>query len=96
MLDILNGAQGGDDSLTNSKMDVARTFTWLLDPDGDGEMLATFDSTDLELVREWFNAFDENTKPGVKEIHEMLLNHVADANDAIKLTSNDGVAYLLY
>jgi uncharacterized NAD-dependent epimerase/dehydratase family protein len=58
--------------------------------------LATFDQTDLEYVREWLSSIEEGTEPGVKDVYEMLKNHVADDTDVIKLIGNDGVTDLLY
>jgi hypothetical protein len=96
MLDILNGAQGGDEQLISNKLDAARTFTWLLDPDMDGAVLAHFDAPDIEAVRNWLHAIDEESSPTVAEIHDFILDDVANEGDLITLTGNSGVTELLF
>ncbi len=97
MLDILQGAQNGDAELVELKLDAARTFTWLLDPDQDGEVMATFDAGDLSDVRDWLQGLaDSDTAPGVGAIHSLIKEDVAEAGEPITLTGTNGVAELLF
>ncbi|SIQ86974.1 cadherin-like domain-containing protein [Marinobacterium stanieri] len=96
MLDILQGAQNGDAELIDTKLDAARTFTWLLDPDQDGEVTATYDANDLSTVRDWLQGVTDNdSAPGVSGIHSLIRNEVAEAGDPITLVGNNGVSELL-
>jgi len=96
MLDILYGAKASDEDMIVNKLDVARTFTWMLDPDRDGDVLATFDQSDLNAIRSWLNSFDEQASPTVGEIRDIILEYVADQNDPIVLAGGGNVTDLLY
>ncbi|WP_010323474.1 choice-of-anchor U domain-containing protein [Marinobacterium stanieri] len=97
MLDILQGAQNGDAELIDTKLDAARTFTWLLDPDQDGEVTATYDANDLSTVRDWLQGVTDNdSAPGVSGIHSLIRNEVAEAGDPITLVGDNGVSELLF
>lgn len=96
MLDILQGAQNGDAELVELKLNTARTFTWLLDPEQDGEVMATYDANDLSAVRDWLQGVTDNdSAPGVNSIHSLIRNEVAEAGDPITLVGDNGVSELL-
>ncbi|WP_417533520.1 DUF4347 domain-containing protein [Marinobacterium stanieri] len=97
MLDILQGAQNSDADLVELKLDSARTFTWLLDPDKDGEVMATYDAKDLDEVRAWLQGLaDNDAAPGVGSIHSLIKEDVAGTGEPITLTGDNGVTELLF
>jgi len=96
MLDILYGARAADEDLVSTKLDVARTFTWMLDPDRDGSVLATFDAADLDGIRDWFNALNENSAPTVSDIRDLILEQVANEGDALSVIGSSQITELLY
>ncbi|MBR9827706.1 MAG: DUF4347 domain-containing protein [Oceanospirillales bacterium] len=97
MLDILQGAQGEDAAAITNKLDAAQTFTWLLDPDADGEVLATFDAGDLDSVRQWLQGITANVEaPGTGATHNLIRDEVAEAGDPIILIGEGGVSELLF
>ncbi|WP_244894393.1 beta strand repeat-containing protein [Marinobacterium stanieri] len=97
MLDILQGAQNSDADLVELKLDAARTFTWLLDPDKDGEVMATYDAKDLDGVRVWLQGLaDNDAAPGVGSIHSLIKEDVAGTGEPITLTGDNGVTELLF
>ncbi len=97
MLDILQGAQNSDAELVELKLKAARTFTWLLDPDQDGEVMATFDAGDLDEVRDWLQGLASiDAAPGVGAIHSLIKEEVAEAGEPITLTGTNGEAELLF
>ncbi len=97
MLDILQGAQNSDAELVELKLDAARTFTWLLDPDQDGEVMATFDASDLNDVRDWLQGLaGDDAAPGVGAIYSLIKDEVAEAGEPITLVGDNGVTELLF
>jgi hypothetical protein len=96
MLDILTGARGGDELLISNKLDVARTFTWLQDPDKDGSLLAQFDAPDIEAVRNWLHDIDATSPPSVADIRDFIVDNVANEGDLITVTGDAGTTALLF
>ncbi len=97
MLDILQGAQNSDAELVELKLEAARTFTWLLDPDQDGEVMATFDASDLNDVRDWLQGLaGSDTAPGVGAIYSLIKDEVAEYGEPITLTGANGATELLF
>lgn len=97
MLDILQGAKNGDAELIDIKLDAARTFTWLLDPDRDVEVMASYDASDLNAVRDWLQGVtDSDSAPGVSDIHSLIRDEVAEAGEPITVIGDNGTTELLF
>ncbi len=97
ILDILQGAQGEDAAAIANKLDAAQMFTWLLDPDADGEVQASFDAGDLDIVRQWLQGITTDTEaPGTGTIYGLIREEVAGVGDPITLVGAGGVSELLF
>lgn len=98
MLDILNGARNEDGGAVSNKVDTALMFTWLLDANADGEVLASYGLNDEQATRDWFAQVTENddSRPDVREIFNFLANTVSDEGDPITLIGDNDIAELLF
>ncbi|MFN3919121.1 MAG: S8 family serine peptidase [Methylohalobius sp.] len=94
-LDILNGAQGSDRVAINNKLEVARRFTHLLDPNGNGvpdedpfnrRFMATYEGNEDAAKARRFLAqvtFDPSTVKTEAEIRDFIRANIADPGDPI-------------
>ncbi len=103
MVNIADGAIGIDATVLQNKIDAAKTFTEILDPDLDQDASddqATYDGEkDALTVRDWL-AGVEATVPSEKEITADIISQIVDPGDPLYLdtafsTVNEGVGDLL-
>ena len=91
MLNVLNGAQGGDLSMINNKLTAADLFTKTIDPDLDGaNFQATYGGDSDAVSARYFLSLvtaSASTVPTQSQAAEYIRSYIADPGDPINSDS---------
>jgi hypothetical protein len=85
VLDILNGAQNGDLTAIENKVEYANDFLHVLDQDNDfiGPFEATYNQNDEAEARALLALVTSTNSPSDDQVRQDIIDHIADPGDHI-------------